>query len=41
MPSRSDSRLACDIYYHRRFGQTVGKRAKGVRVVKTTGERID
>jgi uncharacterized RDD family membrane protein YckC len=28
------------IYCHGRFGQTVGKRVMGIRVVRTTGERI-
>jgi uncharacterized RDD family membrane protein YckC len=28
------------IYCHGRFGQTVGKHAMGIRVVRTTGERI-
>ena len=31
---------AYTIYCHGRFGQTVGKRAMGIRVVRTTGERI-
>jgi uncharacterized RDD family membrane protein YckC len=32
--------LAYPIYYHGRFGQTIGKRVMGIRVVLTTGERI-
>ncbi len=31
---------AYSIYCHGRFGQTVGKHAMGIRVVRTTGERI-
>jgi len=31
---------AYSIYCHGRFGQTVGKRVMGIRVVRTTGERI-
>jgi len=31
---------AYTIYCHRRFGKTVGKHAMGIRVVRTTGERI-
>ena len=31
---------AYSIYCHGRFGQTIGKRVMGVRVVRTTGERI-
>jgi uncharacterized RDD family membrane protein YckC len=31
---------AYTIYCHGRFGQTVGKRVMGIRVVRTTGERI-
>ena len=34
------SYLAYAIYCHGRFGQTVGKRAMRIRVVRTTGERI-
>jgi uncharacterized RDD family membrane protein YckC len=34
------SYLAYAIYCHGRFGQTVGKRLMGIRVVRTTGERI-
>ena len=32
--------VAYTIYYHGRFGQTIGKRMMGIRVVRTTGERI-
>jgi uncharacterized RDD family membrane protein YckC len=28
------------IYFHGRFGQTIGKRVMGIRVVRLTGERI-
>jgi uncharacterized RDD family membrane protein YckC len=28
------------IYFHGRFGQTIGKRVMGIRVVRVTGERI-
>lgn len=28
------------IYFHGRYGQTLGKRVMGIRVVRTTGERI-
>ena len=31
---------AYTIYCHGRFGQTIGKRVMGIRVVRTTGERI-
>ncbi len=31
---------AYSIYCHGRFGQTVGKRVMGIRVIRTTGERI-
>jgi uncharacterized RDD family membrane protein YckC len=31
---------AYTIYCHGRFGQTIGKHAMGIRVVRTTGERI-
>jgi uncharacterized RDD family membrane protein YckC len=31
---------AYHIYFHGRFGQTIGKRAMDIRVVRTTGERI-
>ena len=31
---------AYTIYCHGRFGQTVGKRVVGIRVIRTTGERI-
>ena len=34
------SYCAYTIYCHGRFGQTVGKHAMGIRVVRTTGERI-
>src|SRR4051794_18778252 len=31
---------AYSIYFHGRFGQTLGKRAMGIRVVQTSGERL-
>ena len=34
------SYLGYAIYCHGRFGQTIGKRSMGIRVVRTTGERI-
>lgn len=33
--------LGYSIYCHGRYGQTLGKRAMAIRVVRTTGERID
>lgn len=36
----SVSFLAYTLYGHSRYGQTIGKYAMGIRVVRTSGERI-